>query len=532
MLGALPFSFAVLFGALWAVGISLEVVTVDASTKIFWVKFQAAWLLASVTAVTCFVLEYAWPGRWLTRRNLVLLSIPPLLFLGLILTNDFHHLMWRGFVINEKVIPLRGAGAWMQLAYAYGLTIVNIIVFGWLFQHSPQHRWPVVLMLAGQIAGRVVIGLEAVQVIQSDLHIEVIAFWFPISMYVIALFGFRIFDPIPLARQTVIEQLRDGMLVLDTERRVVSLNPAAEIILGASFKHVQGKPIGELLPGFAELGSPLTGTATPSKPLEMDISLKGEAHCYELNFSPLHDFRGLPIGHLLLLHDVTEQRRSQAQILEQQRALATLSERERLARELHDSIGQVLGYVSLQAQAIRRRAQGGDLPAVVAQLTRLAEVAQAAHADVRDSILSLKAGAGPVWSFQAALRQYLDAYRDQYGIRTELSLPEGWVDGLFEPETEVQLLRVIQEALTNARKHGKAGCVQVAFTFQDSLARLLITDDGVGFDPDLLNPNDGGHYGLQFMRERAEQIGGRLQVESASEKGTRVMVEIPINNER
>jgi signal transduction histidine kinase len=313
---------------------------------------------------------------------------------------------------------------------------------------------------------------------------------------------------------------------------VVSLNPAAEIILGASFKHVQGKPIGELLPGFAELGSPLTGTAAPSKPLEMNISLKGEAHCYEFNFSPLHDFRGLPIGHLLLLHDVTEQRRSQAQILEQQRALATLSERERLARELHDSIGQVLGYVSLQAQAIRRRAQGGDLPAVVAQLTRLAEVAQAAHADVRDSILSLKAGAGPVWSFQAALRQYLDAYRDQYGIRTELSLPEGWVDGLFEPETEVQLLRVIQEALTNARKHGKAGCVQVAFTFQDSLARILITDEGVGFDPDLLNPNDGGHYGLQFMRERAEQIGGRLQVESASEKGTRVMVEIPINNER
>ena len=68
---------------------------------------------------------------------------------------------------------------------------------------------------------------------------------------------------------------------------------------------------------------------------------------------------------------------------EQQRALAILNERELLARELHDNLGQVLGYVSVQAQAIRKRAQGGDLPAVETQLTRLAQVAQAAHADIR-----------------------------------------------------------------------------------------------------------------------------------------------------
>jgi signal transduction histidine kinase len=238
----------------------------------------------------------------------------------------------------------------------------------------------------------------------------------------------------------------------------------------------------------------------------------------------MKDWRGQEVGRLLLLHNVTEQKRAQAQLMEQERALAMLHERERLARELHDSLGQVLGYVSLQAQAIRKRAQGGDLPAVEAQLTRLAEVAQAAHADVRDSILSLNAGAGRAWSFQAALRQYLDAYRDQYGIRTELSLPEGWADGSFEPETEVQLLRVIQEALTNARKHGKPACGQVIFEKEDSFVRLTIQDDGLGFD--LPQAASAGHYGLQFMRERAEQIGGRLRVDSQPGAGTRVIIEI------
>jgi len=76
------------------VGISLEIAAVDASAKIFWIKFQTAWLLPSATAVTCFLLEYAWPGRWLTRRNLVLLSIPCLLNFVMILTKTF--IIWSG----------------------------------------------------------------------------------------------------------------------------------------------------------------------------------------------------------------------------------------------------------------------------------------------------------------------------------------------------------------------------------------------------------------------------------------------------
>ena len=141
--GTLPFAFALLLATLWMAGISLEFAAVDASAKIFWAKFQAAWMLPIATGVICFLLEYAWPGHWLTRRNLVLLSIPCLLALGLILTDDFHHLVWQGFELDGEVIPLNGPGNWIILAYAYALGVLNLVVLAWLFIRSPLHPDPI-----------------------------------------------------------------------------------------------------------------------------------------------------------------------------------------------------------------------------------------------------------------------------------------------------------------------------------------------------------------------------------------------------
>ena len=157
--GALPFTIAILFGALWMVGISLEVAALATVTKIFWFKFQAAWLLPITTAVTCFLLEYASPGRWLTRRNLTLLSIPCLLYLGMILTNNLHHLAWQGFLVDHEVIALNGLGNWVFLVYSYGLSVLNVVVLAWLFIHLPQHRWPAALIMVGLVAVRVVYAL-------------------------------------------------------------------------------------------------------------------------------------------------------------------------------------------------------------------------------------------------------------------------------------------------------------------------------------------------------------------------------------
>ena len=524
--GALPFTIACLFAAGWAAGSAMEYAAVDLATKVFWVKIQANLQLPYATAVTCFFLEYTWPGRWLTRRVLALLSIPPLLALAVILTNDLHHLIWRGFGFDGAVLPLFGVGAWFLIAYGYGLGIVNIIISAWLFVQSPQQRLPVVILLTGLVAGRAVYALEKAYILRADLPLDVLGIAFAYVMYAIALFGFRMFDPVALARLTLMEQLSDGMLVLDDQGRVASLNPAAERIFGLTARQVKDKPVREVLPAYPEELPPVTSGTE----IEFSLPASGGVSHYRLVISLLNDWRGQQVGRLLLLHNVTEQKRAQAQLVEQQRVVATLQERERLARELHDSIGQMLGYVSMQAQAIRKWAREGEMAIVDVELARLTDAAREAHVDIRESILDLKAGSEQATSFLAVLQQHLDSFQDHYGIRTELTIPAGLTDEAFEPVTQVQLLRVIQEAMTNARKHGRARCVRVAIERADGQPRITVADDGRGFDPGQLSAGEGDHLGLAFMRERMAQVGGRLTIESRPGAGTQVVFEVPIVN--
>ena len=528
--GVLPFIIALLLGAMWAAGSVMEYGAIDLSTKIFWIKFQAALQLPAATAASCFVLEYAWPGRWLTFRNLSMLSIPPILVLGLIIIDHYNHLMWQTFSSNNGlVIPQLGPMGWITVLYSFGLVFLNLAVFGWLFLHSPQHRWPVSIMVTGHIVVRLLFILEKANLMDAEMRLPVIGLAFMDVMYAVALFGFRIFDPIPLARQTAIEQLRDGMLVLDPQGRVASLNPAAERILGAPLKQVQGRTIVEILPKHSELSSSLDDAVALSKPIEMILGLGAETRCYEIQSSHLDDFRGLPVGRLLLLHDVTEQRRSQAQILEQQRALSMLQERDQLARELHDGLGQVLGYTGLRMEATRKLIADGKLATVDDQLLQLENIVADAHADVREYILNLRAAPTDQRPFFSTLQHYLDGVLKNYGIRVDLSLGSGVEEGIFAPEAQVQLFRIIQEAFSNARKHAQVNCMYLSFEMEDGLVCIRIQDNGKGFDQ--TQASGEGHFGLRIMRERAEQLGGTLMVQSMPGQGTCLNVKVPLRRQ-
>lgn len=527
--GALPLAMAMLFTLPWAVGAALELAAIDAPTQIFWVKFQAVWGLTANTALLCFVLEYANLGRWLTRRTLTLLAIPPLLNVLLVFTNDAHHLIWLGFPFEGYVRPVLGSGTWILIGYNYVLTALQGITLVWLFARSPLHRWPVGLILSSRLLVFIAYRLNITdQNPFAPMDPTILALTLTSAAYALALFRFRLFDPIPVAREAVIEQMREGMLVLDVHQRIVGLNPAAEKILGTSATRVRGRAAVEVLPAYSDLIARLADPAAVQS--DISIGTGRAARYYALHVSPLKDRRGSSRGHLILLHDVTEQKRAQAQLLEQQRVMATLEERERLARELHDSAGQVLGYVSLQAQAIAKRVHDGDAAVAEAQLARLADAAQEAHADIRESILSLKTGSAQEWSFLATLKQYLDSFGDHYDIGAELTIADGLREQAFAPSVGVQLLRVIQEATTNARKHGRARCVQVAFEFQDGLARVVIADDGCGFDPGQLAAGAGDHLGLAFMRSRMAQVGGCLAIHSRPGAGTQVVLQVPMMN--
>ena len=217
-----------------------------------------------------------------------------------------------------------------------------------------------------------------------------------------------------------------------------------------------------------------------------------------------------------------------ARLHRQVRALAVTEEREWIAREMHDSLAQVLGYVNAKAQAAQLLLGNGQEERAAAQIGQLAEAARAAYADVREGILGLRTSLGDQQSFVETLEAYLARWQEQSGMGVELIVsPPERIDSGLAPAAEVQLLRIIQEALANVRKHAGARQARVRLEHAPDGVSATVEDDGAGFAPEALGRSDRPRFGLATMRERAEAVGGEFEVISAPGGGTRVAVRLP-----
>lgn len=201
------------------------------------------------------------------------------------------------------------------------------------------------------------------------------------------------------------------------------------------------------------------------------------------------------------------------------------AERDRIARELHDSLAQVLGAIHLRLRSLETRAKDEASSGIGDELSELADTADEAYRDVREAILGLRETVGGDDGLEGSLGEYLRKYSRQTGIAATLSCTGDSRRGL-SPRSEVQLLRVVQEALTNVRKHAHARRVTVHIECGTALTTLAIEDDGDGFDPAAVSRSMEGGFGLASMRERVEQIGGTLDVHTAPGTGTRILVQL------
>ena len=211
-----------------------------------------------------------------------------------------------------------------------------------------------------------------------------------------------------------------------------------------------------------------------------------------------------------------------ASMTAQLQSLAVKEERARIAREMHDGLAQVLGYLSVQLQTLEAYVRQNDCERALAELCQARAHIKDAQADVRENILSLRTTlSGDVGLIQA-LQQYVAEFSVQTGIDARL-IDE--CDGLpnLSPLAEAHMVRIVQEALTNVRKHARAQHAQVRLALQRGCFATSITDDGVGISGQVLR----GHFGLQTMRERAECVGGGLTVNSEPGVGTQVELWIP-----
>jgi signal transduction histidine kinase/PAS domain-containing protein len=210
-----------------------------------------------------------------------------------------------------------------------------------------------------------------------------------------------------------------------------------------------------------------------------------------------------------------------AHLFEQAKTLATLEERNRLARELHDSVAQALFGVSLYTDATQMALKSRKLEVVRSHLQELAGLSRQAMLDMRLLIFELRPSTLEQAGLVSSLQGRLDSVESKAGMKA-IFHSKGEIR--LSPQQETELYRIAQEALNNVVKHAKADVVKVQLIQDSGTVRLSVEDDGVGFDPELAGQK-GGH-GLRGMRERADRIGATLFIESESGRGSKVAVEV------
>jgi signal transduction histidine kinase len=226
------------------------------------------------------------------------------------------------------------------------------------------------------------------------------------------------------------------------------------------------------------------------------------------------------------LRQRAEQARSRERELrrlyEQAQELAALQERQRIARELHDSVSQALYGISLGAHTIREALERSDSEQATAAIEYVLALAEAGLAEMRALIFELRPESLETEGLVAALTKQVAVLRTRYELKVDADLGE-------EPdlplETKQALYRLAQEALHNIVKHARASTVTLRLARQEHEVILEVRDNGRGFDPASPFP---GHLGLHSMRERATKLGGALTIESAPGQGTCLCVRVPL----
>lgn len=210
-----------------------------------------------------------------------------------------------------------------------------------------------------------------------------------------------------------------------------------------------------------------------------------------------------------------------ARLYEQAQQLAVMKERNRLARDLHDSVTQALYGVTLYAEAAARLILSGETNLAADHLSEIRTTAQESLREMRLLIFELRLPAIKQDGLTAALQARLEAVEGRVGLETTFTSD---VDRRLSADVEEGLYRIAQEALNNTLRHAQAQRVSVRLHENQQIVTLEIVDDGIGFDT--LAPEVQGGFGLRGMAERAAKLGGRLEIESQPGMGTKISVEV------
>ncbi len=522
----------------WNLGYAAEMASVGLEAKALWAVVEYAGIVTVPVAWFVFSLGYTGRARWVTRRNLALLAVIPLVTVTLMWTNGSHGLIWSRAMMDptgQFLIVERGPFFWVHVSYSYLLNLLgSVFLVRTLMRSYWLYRRQVVALLVAVMAPWIANGIYL-----SGLNpwpgLDLTSFAFLVSGGAVAwgLFRYRFLEIVPVARAAVVEGMNDAVIVADPRDRVVDLNPAAGNVLGLSTSEAVGGDLSELAP---ELGALLDGFGAAEE-AQKEVELGEGRRSYEMSLSALKDRMGRPTGRLLVLRDVTERKKVEEELVRQKAQLAHANaELEHfaylIAHDLRAPLRSIDGFSRILAEDYgdrldeegvgylnRVRGATGKMAQMIEDLLDLAHLTRTT---LRRETVDLGALAE---SAVAELRQ------GQPGRSLEFVAADGLV-----VEGDPRLLRVaVGNLLENAWKFtGKNADAKVEFGAERENGTMVyfVRDNGVGFDPAYTEQLfgafkrlhtseefEGTGIGLAAVARVIERHGGRVSADGAVGEG-------------
>ena len=530
---AKPFALLMLAAAIWSFGAALEVSAADPLTQMFAITLEYPGIVTVPVAWLLFAFEYTGREHWITRNNLALLFAVPCLSILMVATNSAHHLFYTA--VTQDVIGsvsyaniIYGPFFWFCSIYSWLIIYLSVmfIVQRFVFT-SGLYRGQMIAILIAIFTPFFVNLAYAIRQIDFTV-IDPTPFAFIISGFaiVVGMMRYQLLDVTPMAQELVIANMSDGVVVLDRQDRITSLNATAEHILGISLRQSVGMSAKTLIP----CSGPTAGTAEDQGRFseqmhEMDRIIDGKRQYFELRCIPIlsHD-NGLK-GKLIMIRDITNQKLAEIALAQARKKLNLLSSITR-----HD----ILNQVTVLLLNIDTAKDAVSDPAV----RELMDIQESSVRNIQHQIefardyenLGVKA---PQWMNISHIFSHLLPVMGTYGITF---VPP---DTGIEVYADQLLERVFYNLVDNSIQHGEH-VTTIGISCEKVPGGLVITyyDNGVGV-PDgskeqIFERGVGKHTGLGLFlaREILEITGMTIRENGIFGSGARFEIHVPEDQQR
>jgi PAS domain S-box-containing protein len=327
--GAIPLTWFALSCTLWSLGAGLEAGAVTESRKILFSQIEYPGIIGAVLAWLVFALDYTGSDAWRRPRNIILLSIIPVITLILVATNNLHHWYWTGTVWEANsfgpiLVYERGPWYWVFVSFSYVVYLAGvffILRFG--FKNQRFYRIQLAAICFGTIIpfiGSIMYLLKLSPV--EGLDLAPFSFILVGVVYGFTLFRLRFLDMLPVARSALVEKMPDGIVVVDSNGMIVDMNPAAEMISGLTRLEATGHPAAGVWPQIVQIMA-----SADSRGQAEIVTQNAETKSFiDVSITPLLNDNQQAGGQLLVFRDVTEQRKMEQNLRDSESRYSTLVE--------------------------------------------------------------------------------------------------------------------------------------------------------------------------------------------------------------